>query len=58
MTKFFWAVLAASMIGSALLISALPGHAYAPADGAILAPPPRPPMVCGIVRGQMKCEVK
>jgi hypothetical protein len=42
----------------AVLLLAHPARAYAPADEVIKAPPPRPPMVCVIVSGQMKCEVK
>lgn len=40
------------------IATCLLARAYAPADGAIQPPPPRPPMVCGIVAGKMKCEVR
>ena len=40
------------------LATVLLAHAYAPADQTITPPPPRPPMTCIVVQGQIKCEVK
>ncbi len=40
------------------LATALLAHAYAPADVILTPPPPRPPMTCIVVQGQIICEVK